>query len=98
MNSKYFKQLQKATSDVIVQAQGSCPALMGNFVRLANLAAGGVTTETERVAIAQALDNKGDQYHVRNIRNLRETASSIRNRWQNRQRYRSPARKEVTRS
>lgn len=86
MNQKYFKQLQAATSDVIVPAQGKCSAINGNFVRLANLAAGGITSEADRAAIAQALDDKGDQYQVANLRNLRETASSIRNRRKNRHR------------
>jgi hypothetical protein len=80
MNTKYFQQLKNANSDVVAGSIG------GEFVRLAMLAASGVTSESERQQIADLLDAKGDQFPVANVRNLRNTANEIRNRWQNRPR------------
>lgn len=58
MKAEYFKELQAATSDEIT------PGLNGNLVRLAHLAAGGITSQDERELIAVTLERKATELGV----------------------------------
>ena len=68
--NKYFKELVDAKNDEIASKLG------GNLVRLAQLAGGGITSQTEREEIAIALLQKAKELNV-DSKNLRFTASEL---------------------
>lgn len=76
MQNKYFDQLKKAQSDEIA------PGIKGELARLANLAAGGITSWQERCQIASLLLAKAAQLEV-DCANLRATAASLATRGDN---------------
>ena len=76
MEIKYFNQLKKAQSDEIA------PGIKGELVRLANLAASGITSWQERAQIASLLLKKSVELEIESA-NLRATAAAIATRGDN---------------
>ena len=74
--NKYFTELQAAQSDELA------PGLGGDLIRLALLAAGGITSADERIEISEELIRKGWRLQVKNWTKLTGVSWEIATRTQ----------------